>query len=50
MSNVLHDEGNINSEGTPIHWNGSELKFEASRDSQSNTMLNIQKKPAAKIE
>jgi hypothetical protein len=50
MSAVLHNEADTNSEGKPIHWNGAELKFEESRNSQSNIKLKKTQKITEKIE
>ncbi|MBB6371345.1 hypothetical protein [Chryseobacterium shigense] len=50
MSKVLHNEGDINSEGKPVHWNGNELKFEESENLKSNTKLDILHKAAKKTE
>lgn len=50
MSAVMHNEADTNSEGKPIHWNGAELKFEESRNSQSNIKLKKTQKITEKIE
>ncbi|MEN5308928.1 hypothetical protein ABE425_15555 [Chryseobacterium cucumeris] len=50
MTSVLHNEFDTSSKGKPIHWNGSELKFERSSDSGSNSVLNIAENKIEKIE
>jgi len=49
MSAVLHNEADINSKGKPVHWDGSELKFEKPTNLQGSlkrnkTHNNIEKK------
>lgn len=50
MTAVLHNEADTSSKGKPVHWNGSELKFEKSANAPSNARLNTTQLKAEKIE
>ncbi|WP_428070774.1 hypothetical protein [Chryseobacterium gambrini] len=50
MTAVLHNEADTSSKGKPVHWNGSELKFEKSANAPSNARLNTAQLKAEKIE
>jgi hypothetical protein len=50
MTAVLHNEADTSSKGKPVHWNGSELKFEKSANASSNARLNTTQNKAEKIE
>jgi len=50
MTAVLHNEADTSSKGIPVHWNGSELKFEKSANAPSNARLNTAQLKAEKIE
>jgi hypothetical protein len=44
MTSVLHNEADTSSKGKPVHWNGSELKFERSAGSSSNARIKYDSK------
>lgn len=50
MTAVLHNETDTSSKGKPVHWNGSELKFQKSANAPSNARLNTTQLKAEKIE
>lgn len=50
MTSVLHNEADTSSKGKPVHWNGSELKFERSAGSSGNTKVNKLQNKTEKIE
>ncbi|HAO07513.1 MAG TPA: hypothetical protein DCQ50_11070 [Chryseobacterium sp.] len=50
MTAVLHNEADTSSKGKPVHWNGSELKFQKSANAPSNARLNTTQLKAEKIE
>lgn len=50
MSEILHNEANLSTEGTPVNWNGTDLKFESAKDININTKANIVKKSSKQVE